>query len=83
MTDSWTQDPLVREDAELRALLDRLASTATDPVDPATRTATLEAMLAVAAARPVARPVPTWRRRAGRMLRRWREPTRLINGLRA
>lgn len=66
MTEPWTRDPLVREDAELRALLDRLASTATDPVDPATRAATLERLLAVVAERPA--PVPPWRRRAQQVM---------------
>lgn len=68
MTDSWTQDPQVREDRELRSFLDELATTATEPVDPVVRAETLEAMLAEAAARHAPTPAATWRRRARQVL---------------
>ncbi len=63
MTDPWTQDPLVREDAELRALLDRLASTATDPVPPEVRAHELEGLLVAVSARTASSATPPWRRR--------------------
>jgi hypothetical protein len=68
MTEPWTQDPLVREDADLRALLDQLATTAREPVDPAVRARTIEAVLLEAAQRTRPEATPPWTTRVRRVL---------------
>lgn len=65
LTEPWTDDPEVRADPRLRAALDTLAATTSQPVDPATRADSLEAVLREAQAPAPAR---TGRRRPRRVL---------------
>ncbi len=68
MTERWTDDPQVQDDPALGRFLRDLSIHADDTVDPATRAATLEAMLEVAAQAPsTSHPAP-WARRARRVL---------------